>query len=392
MLDSATSNNLTITNTTSKINNHSNFRLSKNIDESIIEFTNKIIIQAINKYSSDIHIEPYKKNYRIRYRCDGILYEKISLTNAIAKRLITRLKVISNLNINEYRTPQDGRLQLNNTNIRINTIPTLLGEKIVLRILNNSQQINIEQIGLTSKQLSIFINRITKSSGMIIVTGPTSSGKTSTVYSALKYLNNNTKNIYTIEDPIEIEIDGVNQISIQPKINLNFEDLLKAILRQDPDIIMLGEIRDNETAKTAFQISNTGHLVLTTLHTNSVAETVIRLLSLGLTKFQIINSISLIISQRLIRKLCGKCKQIKHRIYHAEGCSNCIDGYSGRIGIFELLPFTEDIIKNIIINSSTIAIKDIMKKNECNTLFDTAKEIIYEGLTTKDEINRVLTI
>lgn len=357
-------------------------------EEEIIDFVDQLINAGVENSASDIHIEPCAEHYRIRLRCDGILYEKMTLKNTFALKVITRLKVIAKLDITEQRFPQDGRFQNNNMDIRINSCPTIYGEKIVLRLLyNNFSMLNIENIGLTDLQKKIFLQYLSYPQGMIIITGPTSSGKSLTLYSAINHLNQNKKNITTIEDPVEIRLNGINQINIQTKINLDFSHILRAILRQDPDIIMIGEIRDQETAQIAVQAANTGHLVLTTLHTKNTIETIPRLISLGISTHQITNSVSLIIAQRLIRKLCVLCKKptlSNQTIYQAVGCENCLDGYLGRTGIFEFLQINEHTLKTILNNSTPL--------DKCDTLLGVAQQKLLLGITSQDEINRVIMI
>ncbi len=357
-----------------------------------IDFVNQLIETGIKQLASDIHIEPYANLCRIRYRCDGILYDKLSLTTEFAVRIIARLKVLSKLDITEHRLPQDSRFQYHTTDIRINSCPTLFGEKIVLRLLNSNKTVlSISSLGFSESQKQIFMHNITKPHGMIIATGPTSSGKTSTLYAALNHLNIAEKNITTIEDPVEIQIAGINQMSVQSKINLEFSTLLRAIMRQDPDIIMIGEIRDKETASIAIQAATTGHLVLTSLHTNSAAETILRLISLGISPLHIANSVSLIIAQRLIRKLCDYCKQanIQKNIYTAKGCQHCSSGYLGRTGIFELLPIDEKIAP-CILDANSISIKNTMKENGYDLLYQSAYQKAIEGSVSLDEIHRTL--
>jgi type IV pilus assembly protein PilB len=362
-------------------------------DETLINFVNQIIETGIKLSASDIHIEPYENLCRIRYRCDGILYDKLSLTNEHALRIIARLKVLAKLDITEHRFPQDSRFQYHTVDIRINSCPTLFGEKIVLRLLNSNKTIlSISSLGFSEVQKKIFLHNITKPHGMIIVTGPTSSGKTSTLYAALNHLNIAEKNITTIEDPIEIQLAGINQMSVQPKINLDFSLLLRAIMRQDPDIIMIGEIRDKDTASIAIQAATTGHLVLTSLHTNSAADTILRLISLGIPPLHITNSVSLVIAQRLIRRLCQYCKQLNSQnTYTAKGCQHCSNGYFGRTGIFELLPIDEKIANYILLDTDSISIKNSMKENGYDLLYQSAYKKVLEGVTSLDEINRIIT-
>lgn len=364
-------------------------------DETLIDLVNQIIETAIKQSASDIHIEPYANLCRIRYRCDGVLYDKLSLTTEFAIRIIARLKVLAKLDITEHRFPQDSRFQYRSTDIRINSCPTLFGEKIVLRLLNSNKTVlSIASLGFSESQKELFMHNITKPHGMIIVTGPTSSGKTSTLYAALNHLNITEKNITTIEDPIEIQISGINQMSVQAKINLDFSTLLRAIMRQDPDIIMIGEIRDKETASVAIQAATTGHLVLTSLHTNSAAETILRLISLDISPLHIANSVSLIIAQRLIRKLCLYCKQpgLQQNTYTATGCLHCSNGYLGRTGIFELLPIDEKIAKCILVDTDSISIKNSMSENGHALLYQSAYQKVLEGITSLDEIHRTIRL
>ncbi len=371
-----------------------NISQSDNIpyDETLIDFVNQILETGIRESASDIHIEPYANLCRIRYRCDGILYEKLSLTIEFAMRIIARLKVLAKLDITEQRFPQDSRFHYHSTDIRINSCPTLFGEKIVLRLLNNKAPLSISSLGFSEDQKNLFMHNITKPHGMIIVTGPTSSGKTSTLYAALNHLNSEDKNITTIEDPIEIQIAGINQMSVQSKINLDFSTLLRAILRQDPDIIMIGEIRDKETAAVAIQAATTGHLVLTSLHTNSAAETILRLISLGIPPLHITSSVALIIAQRLIRKLCPYCKQpsMKKDTYIARGCLHCSNGYLGRTGIFELLPIDEKIAQYILLDTNNLSIKKFMEENNHVLLYQSAYQKVLEGITSLEETNRII--
>lgn len=367
-------------------------------DNELIIFVNLMLEQAIKQSASDIHIEPYAQTCRIRFRCDGLLYEKKTISNEFALRIITRLKVLAKLDITEHRFPQDGRLQYHNTDIRINSCSTLYGEKIVLRLLDSkNQSIAIHSLGLSAVQKSLFINKISSPQGMIIVTGPTSSGKTVTLYSALNHLNRSEKNITTLEDPVEIRLDGINQISVNSKINLDFSTLLRAILRQDPDIIMIGEIRDKETAEIAIQASTTGHLVLCTLHTHSAADAITRLISLGIPPFQLSHAVSLIVAQRLIRKLCPHCKRPSlsetgvSTIFHANGCRYCLGGYLGRTGIFEFLPIDNELSTHILNGMNSQLIKEYMFSMGHLSLSQSANEKIKSGITSLSEIQRVLS-
>lgn len=310
----------------------------------VIEYVDQLLNEAILKHISDIHIEPYEDYCRIRLRRNGLLYEAANIPIHLANQVIMRLKVMAQLNTAEKRLPLDGRLQINTAfknDIRINTCPTLFGEKAVLRILDTKQiNLDINSLGMTDFQKEIFLKKLSHPQGLILVTGPTGSGKTMTLYSALRHLNQIEKNIVTIEDPVEIELTGINQTNINPRIGLDFSITLRTLLRQDPDIIMIGEIRDVETATIALQAAQTGHLVLSTLHTNNAAEVLSRLHSMGIATHYLMNSISLIIAQRLIRTLCQHCKKLDNTPTH-KGCGHCHHGYSNRIGIFELLSLPE---------------------------------------------------
>jgi type IV pilus assembly protein PilB len=355
-----------------------------NNDEPLVKFVNNLLMHALHKTASDIHIEPYETNCRIRFRQDGILYEIAEIPSHLAIRLITRLKVMAKLDISERRLPQDGRLQFALTpqqliDIRINTCPILFGEKIVLRIVDNRNvSLKIENLGFSESQKNIFLAAISQPQGMILVTGPTGSGKTVTLYSALHHINTSEKNISTAEDPIEIYLPGINQVCINPKVGLTFATTLRTFLRQDPDIIMVGEMRDSETADIAIQAAQTGHLVLSTAHTNSAAETLTRLQAMGVSNYNLKNSISLIIAQRLIRKLCLHCKeeeliQQEFVSYRAKGCKQCLQGYQGRIGIYEFLPLTSP-----------------HSHEKFPTLYESALEKVKQGITSFSEINRVI--
>lgn len=382
---------------------------SVNYDEPLIRFVDNILQHAIHQSASDIHIEPYEHTCRIRYRQDGILHEAVEIPAPLAARLVARLKIIAKLDIAERRLPQDGRFQLQNHDIRINTCPTLFGEKIVMRILNAANvHLDINHLGFSSSQLTQFIETISQPQGMILVTGPTGSGKTITLYSALDHLNTAEKNISTVEDPVEIQLTGINQVNIHHKIGLEFSNVLRTLLRQDPDIIMVGEIRDVDTAEVAIQAAQTGHLVFSTLHTNNAIDAIIRLRSMSIASYNIASSISLIIAQRLIRKLCDFCKQPEtictdtlkimeyssqsaHDIFfRATGCTQCIHGYRGRTAIYELLPLSEPLTKLIITNASSLEILDQAKQEGFTTLRQAGFEKVIAGITSITEINRVL--
>lgn len=373
-------------------------------DGPISEFVDKLIGDAIAKNVSDIHIEPYSSHCRIRFRRDGLLYEAATIALHLATRIITRLKIMSNLNIAERRLPQDGRLHLQHESkidIRINTCPTLFGEKIVLRILDaNKITLHIDTLGFNETQKQLFLSKLKQPHGLILVTGPTGSGKTVTLYSALHYLNKIEKNISSVEDPIEIDFFGINQVNVNPNIALDFSTTLRTFLRQDPDIIMVGEIRDRETANIAMQAAQTGHLVLSTLHTNNAIDTLLRLQSMGASTYHIIHSVSLIIAQRLIRKLCNHCKQVDTHhhnlnlanclVYQPIGCEHCNNGYQGRTGIFELLPMTEEIADLILNHAPTTHLSNVIQNENWMLLWEAGLEKIKNGQTSYLELIRVL--
>lgn len=324
---------------------------SKKNDSLLKNFVHDLIHFAEINMSSDIHLEPQENSIRIRLRVDGVLSEQFHLPKFILEQLCCKLKILANLNIAQSRHPQDGKFIFQSTNglkthIRISTCPTVQGEKIVLRLLkDNKTALKLNLLGMTSEQLSIFTQAISNSHGLILITGPTGSGKTSTLYSALTHINSEIKNIVTIEDPVEVQIPGINQININHKADLSFSSILRSILRQDPDIIMIGEIRDEETAQIAIQAANTGHLVFATLHTNNCIETMNRLKQMNLDQNEFISCLNLVISQRLIRKKCRNCTP-----HLKSNTCECIDGYSGRLGIFEILSFDEA-LKNYMIKN-----------------------------------------
>jgi type IV pilus assembly protein PilB len=343
-------------------------------DTPIVRFVNKVLVDAIKQGASDIHFEPYEKDYRVRFRTDGVLHEVVKPPRNLAPRLSARLKVMSQMDISERRVPQDGRIQMKLSrnraiDFRVNSLPTLFGEKIVLRILDpTSAQMGIDALGYEEEQKQMYLKALGQPQGMILVTGPTGSGKTVSLYTGLNILNEPERNISTAEDPVEINLTGVNQVHVNPKVGLNFADALRAFLRQDPDIIMVGEIRDLETAEIAIKAAQTGHLVLSTLHTNSAAETITRLLNMGVPAFNVATSVSLIIAQRLARRLCKECKAPADHIPHdillqegfteemlqgatimkAVGCDACKDGFKGRIGIYEVVRITSEIADLIL--------------------------------------------
>lgn len=385
--------------------------LAQDEEAPVVEFVNQILNAAVLQKASDIHFEPYEQDYRIRYRLDGLLMEIAKPPFQLANRINARIKVMANLDIAERRKPQDGRIQLqlneHNVDLRVSTCPTINGEKIVIRIFDTKiNQLDLNSLGLNAIQKEQFLRCLTKSQGLILATGPTGSGKTLTLYTALSLLNSKETNISTAEDPVEIKIPGINQVVINPKIDLNFSNILRAFLRQDPDIIMVGEIRDGETAELAIKAAQTGHLVLSTLHTNSAAESLIRLHNLGIDTFNLASSLTLLIAQRLARKLCDFCKipctdlsfhQLGFdeteaenlAIYKARGCSKCSNGYSGRIGLFELMPITKKISELIYSGANSVELLSQAKAEGMISIYQSGLEKIKQGLTTFEELHRV---
>lgn len=371
-------------------------------DEPVIRFVDQLIQDAYIKAVSDIHIEPFAMHCRIRFRRDGILYEVTEIPHHLYIRLITRLKIMAQLDIAEKRLPQDGRIRIPQNlqiDIRISICATLFGEKVVLRLLDAAKMLlDINSLGLLEYQKKILIKKITEPQGLILVTGPTGSGKTLTLYSALHYLNTKEKNIQTVEDPIEIQLPGINQVAINPRIGFDFAMVLRAFLRQDPDIIMLGEVRDGETAKIAFQAAETGHLILSTLHTNGALQAIFRLQSMGIATDTLAHALTLIIAQRLVRKLCAHCKIKKEDdinndiLYKAQGCAYCHQGYQGRIGIFELIAMTENLSQLLLQGSTQATLMQEAYKEGFITLKQAGLEKIASGITTATEINRILGV
>jgi type IV pilus assembly protein PilB len=385
-------------------------------DAPIVRFVNKIMLDAIRKSASDIHFEPYEKYYRIRLRIDGVLREIAQPPVQLATKLAARLKVMSRLDIAERRVPQDGRIKMRlsknrSIDFRVSSCPTLFGEKIVLRILDASTaMMGIDALGYESFQKDLYLKVLAKPQGMILVTGPTGSGKTVSLYTGLAILNVEDTNISTAEDPAEIVLPGVNQVNVNPKVGLTFASALRAFLRQDPDVIMVGEIRDLETAEIAIKAAQTGHLVLSTLHTNDAPQTLTRMVDMGVKPYAIATSVSLIIAQRLARRLCQHCKQpldIPHdallregfteqqvatpgfKVYKHVGCSQCTDGYKGRIGIYEVLPVTESIGRIILEGGSAPHIAAEARRQGVWDLRTAGLKKVVDGLTTLEEVNRV---
>lgn len=386
-----------------------------NDDAPVVKFVNRILVDAIKKGVSDIHFEPYEREYRIRYRQDGLLNEVASPPSGLSARIAARIKVMSSLDISERRIPQDGRFKMKisgtrSIDFRVSSCPTVAGEKIVMRILDpGSTKLGIESLGFNPIQREHFTRCIEKPQGMILVTGPTGSGKTVTLYTALNILNTIEANISTAEDPVEIKVSGINQVNINPKAGLTFSGTLRAFLRQDPDIIMVGEIRDLETAEIAVKAAQTGHLVLSTLHTNSASETLTRLVNMGVPSFNIASSVSLIIAQRLVRKLCEHCKALRDdltpqaliklgfteediktlKCYKAVGCNQCTNGFRGRIGLFEVMPMSKALGQMIMSGGTSLDILKQAQNEGMLTVYQSGLEKIKEGITTIEEVNRV---
>ncbi len=382
----------------------------------IVRFVNGVLTTAIKSGASDIHFEPYEKKYRVRTRIDGILHEIKSAPINLAGRIAARLKVLSRLNIAERRVPQDGRMRLKlsktkTIDFRVNTCPTLFGEKIVLRILDpTSAQLGIDALGYEPDQKKIFMDTMHNPYGMILVTGPTGSGKTVSLYTALNILNTEDRNISTAEDPAEISLAGINQVNVNPGVGLTFSDALRAFLRQDPDIIMVGEIRDLETAEISIKAAQTGHMVLSTLHTNDAPQTLTRLANMGVPAFNIASAVSLIIAQRLARRLCSACKapddlpndvlleegftqeQIDEgvTVFKAVGCDKCTRGYKGRVGIYQVMPVSDGMARIIMEGGNSIQLADQAEKEGIDDLPKSGLKKVAAGLTSLEEINRVI--
>lgn len=385
----------------------------------IVKYVNKILADAISKGASDIHIEPFEKELRIRLRIDGILHKIATQPVSLAGRIVARVKILARLDIAEKRAPQDGRVKLKISrnkafDFRVNTLPTVFGEKVVMRLLDSSAaKLELTTLGFTEKQLAAYKHVVHRPYGMVLITGPTGSGKTVTLYSGLNILNTPEKNISTVEDPVEIQLPGITQVNINEKANLGFADALRAFLRQDPDIIMLGEIRDLETAEIAIKASQTGHMVLSTLHTNDAPSTLTRLLNMGVPAFNVASAVHLIVAQRLVRRLCQTCKTpaelpdkvlieagfdqseiVEMTVFKAneDGCQNCTKGYKGRAGVYQVMPISEA-IKTLIMEGCTE--QDIEKQAESEGVLDlraAGLQKVKEGITSLEEIERVTNV
>jgi len=386
-------------------------------DAPIVKFVNKVLVDAINRGASDIHIEPYEKTYRVRYRQDGVLQEIMTPPLALANRISARLKILARLDIAERRVPQDGRIKMRVSknraiDFRVSTLPTLWGEKIVLRILDpTSATLGVEKLGFEPEQKELFINAINRPQGMVLVTGPTGSGKTVTLYTALNILNTPENNISTAEDPVEINLAGINQVNVNEKAGLTFASALRAFLRQDPDIVMVGEIRDLETAEIAIKAAQTGHLVLSTLHTNDAPATLTRLVNMGVAPFNIASSVHLIVAQRLGRRLCPNCKKPLElpkealqragfneneldtlTIYGPVGCDACSGGYKGRVGIYQVMPVSEAIGEIIMRGGNQLDIERQALKEGVPTMRQAGLKKVRDGITSLEEVESVTNV
>ena len=385
-------------------------------DAPIVRFVNKTLLNAIKGGASDIHFEPYEKSYRVRFRTDGMLHTVSKVPVSSAGKIAARLKVMSQMDISERRVPQDGRIKMKlsknkSIDFRVNTLPTIWGEKIVLRILDaSSAQLGIDMPGYEPDQKALYMEALSKPQGMILVTGPTGSGKTVSLYTGLNILNTDGINISTAEDPVEINLEGINQVNVNAKVGLDFSAALRSFLRQDPDVVMVGEIRDLDTASIAIKAAQTGHMVMSTLHTNSAAETLTRLANMGVPAFNIATSVSLIIAQRLARRLCSNCKA-PHELtpevieeagfteemlkdaefYQPVGCDQCKDGYKGRVGIYEVVKNTDAISRIIMEGGNSIEISDAARREGFNDLRTSALIKVAQGVTSLAEANRVTT-
>ncbi|MDG4868496.1 type IV-A pilus assembly ATPase PilB [Guyparkeria sp. 1SP6A2] len=384
-------------------------------DDVVVKFVTKLLTDAIRKGASDIHIEPYEKQFRIRFRVDGMLTESAKPPANLADRIVARVKVMSRMDISERRVPQDGRIKLKlsknrSIDFRVNSCPTLFGEKVVLRILDpTSAQLGIDQLGYEPEQKRLYMETLDKPYGMILVTGPTGSGKTVSLYTGLNILNSGDRNISTAEDPAEIVVPGINQVNVNPKVGLTFANALRAFLRQDPDVIMVGEIRDLETAEIAIKASQTGHLVLSTLHTNDAPQTLTRMVNMGVPAYNIASSVSLIIAQRLARRLCNNCRQPDKvpeeelrregfteedlasapRIFKAVGCDQCTNGYKGRVGVYQVMPVSEAMGRIIMEGGNAMDIADQAGEEGVDDLRRSGLKKVLAGMTSLEEINRV---
>jgi type IV pilus assembly protein PilB len=387
---------------------------AKGEDTPVVKFINKSLVDAIRKGASDIHFEPYETEYRVRFRIDGILKTAKKVPVKLHQRIAARLKVMAQLDIAEKRVPQDGRIKLNlsktkQIDFRVSTLPTLFGEKVVLRILDGSAaRLGIEKLGYEPDQQKLFVDAVKRPYGMVLVTGPTGSGKTVSLYTALNILNDEERNISTVEDPVEIRVPGINQVQMNAKRGMTFAAALRSFLRQDPDVLMVGEIRDLETAEIAIKAAQTGHMVLSTLHTNDAPQTVARLMNMGVAPYNITSSVSLIIAQRLARRL-HDCKRAVHlpehallaegytadevhagiTLFEAVGCEDCTEGYKGRVGIYQVMPMTEGIQQIVLAGGNVQQITEAALDSGVRDLRRSALDKVKSGVTSLIEINRV---
>ena len=391
--------------------------LADGVDEApVVKFVNKMLVDAIRMGASDLHFEPYEKSYRVRFRVDGVMEKVANPPIQLAGKIAARLKVMSQMDISERRIPQDGRIKLKLSknkaiDFRVNSLPTLFGEKVVLRILDPSAaKLGIDALGYEPDQKEMFLEALHKPQGMLLITGPTGSGKTVSLYTGLNILNTGATNISTAEDPVEINLEGINQVNVNSKVGLTFSNALKSFLRQDPDIVMVGEIRDLETAEIAIKAAQTGHMVLSTLHTNSAPETLTRLRNMGVASFNIATSVNLVIAQRLARRLCKNCKTAlnvprqsllelgftdadlddpNNNIYEPVGCNECREGYKGRVGIYEVMKVDSNISRIIMEDGNAIDIKDAALKNGFRDLRRSGIIKVLQGVTSIQEMMRV---
>lgn len=385
-------------------------------DTPVVRFINQMLLSAIRMGSSDLHFEPFEKSYKVRFRTDGILHEVAQPPISLAPRIAARIKVMSQMDISERRVPQDGRIKLKvsktkSIDFRVNTLPVLFGEKIVMRILDaSSAQMGIDALGYDDDQKTLYLEALNKPQGMFLVTGPTGSGKTVSLYTGLAILNTPELNISTAEDPVEINLEGINQCPVNAKVGLDFSEALRSFLRQDPDIVMVGEIRDLETAEISIKAAQTGHMVMSTLHTNSAPETITRLRNMGVPAFNLATSINLIIAQRLARRLCA-CKQKLDipesallekgftqteidaglEIYGPKGCDKCNGGYKGRVGVYEVVKITPEISKIIMEDGNSLEIAQACQQEGFRNIYQSALGKVKQGLTSLDEVDRVTT-
>jgi type IV pilus assembly protein PilB len=387
---------------------------AKGDDTPVVKFINKVLVDGIRRGASDVHFEPYETDYRVRLRIDGLLKQVAKVPVKLSPRIAARLKVMAQLDIAEKRVPQDGRIKLNlsktkQIDFRVSTLPTLFGEKIVLRILDASAaKLGIDKLGYEEDQKKLFLDAVQKPYGMVLVTGPTGSGKTVSLYTALNILNDDSRNISTVEDPVEIRVPGINQVQMNVKRGMTFAAALRSFLRQDPDVIMVGEIRDLETAEIAIKAAQTGHMVLSTLHTNDAPQTISRLMNMGVAPFNITSSVTLVIAQRLARRLhdCKRVQQLPEHallaegftadevhagitLYEAVGCSDCTEGYKGRTGLYQVMPMTDEIQAIVLAGGNVQQISDAAQRSGVRDLRQSALLKLKNGVTSLAEINRV---